>query len=122
MVKLAKEAGISPTSMRRLVRSNLHLTPYKLQRRQMLTEKTKLKRLERSKALLRKLHAGTLKNLVFSDEKLSTVQMKYNPQNDRILAVSKENIPPDVRTAYKSQMPATVIIWAAGAEDGSKSP
>ncbi len=62
-----------------------------------------------------------LKKLVFSDGKLSTVQMKFNPQNDRIYAASKENIPPEVRTAYRNQKPASVMIWAAVTEGCSKS-
>ncbi len=51
---MVKEAGISPTTIRRVVGIDLLLTLYKLKRRQMLKEKMKLKRLERSKKLLRK--------------------------------------------------------------------
>ena len=44
--------------------------------------KTVEKRLARARFLLSRLEAGTLPNLVFSDEKKFDVQHHVNPQND----------------------------------------
>ena len=41
-------------------------------------------RLARARILISRLEAGTLHNLVFSDEKKFDVQHHVNPQNDRV--------------------------------------
>ena len=53
-------------------------------RKQLLSAKTVEKRLARASILFSRLEAGTLPNLVFSDEKKFDVQHHVNPQNDRV--------------------------------------
>nr|CAD2146397.1 unnamed protein product [Meloidogyne enterolobii] len=57
MRKVARETGISGTTVRRIAKNELGLKPYKLQKAQLLTEKTKKVRLERCKLLLQWLAA-----------------------------------------------------------------
>ena len=42
-------------------------------------------------------------DIVFSDEKLFTVEAKFNPQNDRVLAKKRDNIPEHLKTVYRRQ-------------------
>ena len=71
----------------------IFMYPYKLLKYQLHSEVTRLKRIERSKKLLKKLKVGTLHNLVFSDEKLFTMEAIFNSQNDRVLSKSIQTIP-----------------------------
>ena len=81
--KKAKKQGLSPRTMRLLVTGDLRMRPYKMQTRQLLGAATKAKRLTRARLLRGKLCGGTLRNIVFSDEKPFTVQACFNQQNDR---------------------------------------
>ena len=82
MRKMAKELKISQRTMHRICHDDLKMSPYKLQKRQLIPEATIEKRLARSKLLLKRLKNGMLQNLISTDEKLFTVQQVHNHQND----------------------------------------
>ena len=73
MRKMAKEAETSPRTMRRVVKNDLKMSPYKLQKRQLLSGHTIEKRVTRNRLLLNRIKEGTLPNIIFSDEKLFSV-------------------------------------------------
>ena len=50
---------------------------------------------------------------MFSDEKLFTVEAKFNPQNDTVLAKKCNNIPKHLKTVYRKQKPALFMVWVA---------
>ena len=56
---------------------------------QLLLQTTKAKRLSRTKLLLDKLKDGTQPPVLWTDEKLFTVQAIHNNQNDRVLRTAK---------------------------------
>ena len=60
--------------------------------------------------------------LVWSAEKIFTVQVVVNSQNDRVYAHRAQHLPEGCRTHFRRQKPAGVMVWAAVASDGSKSP
>ena len=75
----------SVTSMRPIVKNDLQLSPYKMRKRQYLTPAQKHKRLERARFLLGELKAGTAqREIVFSDEKLFTIEATVNNQKKKI--------------------------------------
>ena len=74
--QMAKEHNTSVASMHRVCRKDLGTYPYKLQKCQMLSEVTKRKRVQRAKKLLKRHKDGTLKNLVFSNERF--LQLKQH--------------------------------------------
>ncbi|XP_076044989.1 uncharacterized protein LOC143027560 [Oratosquilla oratoria] len=97
--KLAKDMNVSNTSMRTIVRKDLRLSPYKMRKRQFLTPLQKQKRLERAQILLRELKTDTAaQEIIFSDEKLFTIEAQFNNQNDRVYAKSLADIKDSVRT------------------------
>ena len=82
---MAKEMNTSRESMRRLVRNDLGMKAYKLYKRQLLTQLNKQKRLKRCKAMISRFTDGRHKQILFSDEKLFTIEQVINKQNNRIL-------------------------------------
>ena len=60
--------------------------------------------------LLSRLEAGTLSNLVFSDEKKFDVQHHVNPQNDCVWSCDGEAGP---RRVPRVQGTASVMVWGA---------
>ncbi|KAI6651313.1 hypothetical protein LOD99_5279 [Oopsacas minuta] len=83
-----------------------------MKQRQLLTAKNKSMRLERCKAMLSRFTNGRHKQIVFSDEKLFTVQQVLNKQNHRILATDKSTLPESTLRISRTQKPASVMIWA----------
>ncbi|KAI6650052.1 hypothetical protein LOD99_10524 [Oopsacas minuta] len=87
MRKMALELKISRESVRTIVKSDMGLFPYKKRKVHFISPQIKEKRLARSKALLARLVSFGLDEILFSDEKLFTVEQAYNRQNDRVLSL-----------------------------------
>ena len=77
-----------------------------------LTEKIKRKRLVKSKGLLKRHAVHGINNILFSDEKLFTIEEASNAQNDRIIASSARAIPEELRYVGRVQKPLSVMVWA----------
>jgi len=121
MRKMAKEAKTSARTMRRICKCDLQMSSYKLQKRQLLSKPTIEKRLTRSRQLLDRIKNGTLSNIIFSDEKLFSVQQSHNHQNDRVIAKSLETISGNEGRVLRTQKPSSVMVWAGISERG-KTP
>lgn len=121
MRKLAIEINVNRETLRKIAKNVFKVKPYKLQKAHLLTGKMKQQRLKISKNLLKLDAIRQWKNIVFSDEKLFTVQQSFNSQNDRIwskdLSVSISN----ARIVSRSQKPASIMVWAAITSNG-KTP
>ncbi|QQP53547.1 Transposable element Tc3 transposase [Caligus rogercresseyi] len=50
-----------------------------------------------------------------------TVQATHNSQNDRILTWKKEDIPVELRIAFRRQKPPSVMVWAGVTLDGKRA-
>ena len=82
--KMASELKVSLGSMQNLVRNDLHFRSFKRRTVHFLSERIIEKRLTRSKGLLSRLATQPVDQIVFSDEKLFTIEEATNKQNDRI--------------------------------------
>ncbi|XP_021694327.1 uncharacterized protein LOC110674340 [Aedes aegypti] len=80
--------------------------------------KQKQERLRRAKSLLKRAAEGKLENILFTDEKLFTVQQFVNKQNDRVWLPERSRTRADVLTATRRQKPASVMVWARITRDG----
>ena len=110
MRKMARDMIIDPKSMRTIVKTDLKLSPLKLKKRQQLT----VLQNRRRALLLNLMKSGTpTGEIVFSDEKMFTVEAQFNPQNDRVLARHSEDIPEDMLAVYRHQKPVPIVVWAA---------
>jgi inhibitor of nuclear factor kappa-B kinase subunit alpha len=110
---MAQHLHISEGSVRTILEKKLDMFPYKIQSVHELTTKKKATRLTRAKALKVRHASGELDNLVFSDEKVFTIQQYVNKQNDRVWATSKSSINADNFRATHTQGAASVMVWAA---------
>ena len=109
---MSKQLNASARSIHRIVKEDLGLKPYKKRKLHGLTEAQEKNRTIRSKELLR-LHGKTdLEHLVFSDEKLFTVEEKLNYQNTRVYSLAFEDIPEHLRTVARFQYESKVWFGA----------
>jgi DDE superfamily endonuclease len=115
MRKISRETGISRTAVINIAKNEFNLRPYKLQKAQLLTERMMATRLERSRALLTRT-AG--QEVLFTDEKIFTVEASHNHQNDRIWS---QNAPGTSSIVSHIQHPASVMVWAGICQSG-KTP
>ena len=60
--------------------------------------------------------------ILFTDEKLFTIQSIHNAQNDRILAKNKKDVALEDRAVFRRQKPQSVMVWAGVTTDGRKTP
>ncbi len=115
---LAKRLNIGRKSVRRILKNHLALIPYKKKRVQLLKDATVKKRLERCRKFKRRFskHAA---GIIFTDEKLFTIQQTHNNQNDRVWAQKGYN-GPELRIT-RTPGPSSVMVWAGITRDG-KTP
>lgn len=82
--EIVRETGISRTSVRRIIKKDLHLKCLKKTRAHELTVANKASRLIRSQQLLERFPAHLVNFIIFTDEKIFTVAAPSNLQNDRL--------------------------------------
>ena len=111
VMKMALELKISRGSLRRIVNRDLGLSSFKRKRVHFLTDKIRAKRLSRSKGLLTRFANQGLEKVLFSDEKLFTVEEASNRQNDRILSTSASAILEEHKFVQRVQKPSSVMVW-----------
>ncbi len=98
--------------MRNLVIKDLGPKSLKTNKVQKITPLQKRKRHERSKYRKRRFAISGIKNVLFSDEKIFTVEVFQNRQNDRIFSPNVSSFPVDIRYAERTQKPDSVMVWA----------
>ena len=121
MRKMARELQISEGSVRNIVKKDLRLRPYKLQKAHLLTKKNQQQRDQRCKALLKRLARGTHLKVVWSDEMPVSIEQEVNKQNDRILTPDISAANSSGRIVQKSAHPASLMVWGGINSDG-KTP
>ncbi|VVC43196.1 Hypothetical protein CINCED_3A005863 [Cinara cedri] len=77
----------------------------------LLTDRLKRIKLERSKKLQRSYGRQKCKQILFTDEKIFTVEEKYNNQNDRVYATSSLEVREKVSCVQRGHHPAQVMVW-----------
>ena len=62
---------------------------------------------------LKEFWFGMAGKIVWSDEKIFTVEFGHNQKNDRILERNVEEILYNPKTVYQTMKPTSVMVWAA---------
>ena len=83
---ISKSLDVSVSSVRRIVREDLKLKPFKKIKAQKLTLSDVQKRVDYCKKLLRNITKGKLNKTFFTDEKVFKLQDYHNSQNCRVYA------------------------------------
>jgi len=107
---VAGEMKISPRTISRILKGDLGMTAYKRCTGHLLTNKLKAIRLEKSKKLLRLYGKKRYENILFTDEKIFTVEEKYNKQNDWVYARTSYEAKEKVPRVQKGHHPASVTV------------
>jgi hypothetical protein len=102
---MAQQMEVSRESMRRMVKIDLGMKALKMRKTHMLNARLKLARVKKCKQLLSRYASDDCKSILFSDEKLFNVEVKWNSQNDRILAANVSTIPPGKNHRQRTQHP-----------------
>jgi DNA-binding Lrp family transcriptional regulator len=118
---LSKKINLKRETVRRIVKNALKLKPYKLQKAHLLTDKMKTIRLERAKVLLGLATNGVHQRIVFSDEKIFTIEQSFNRQNDRMWLRDVQEEDSEARKVCRTQNPESVMVWAGITGNGKTS-
>ena len=109
---MAKELGISQWSVRNIVTKKLRLRSYKINRVHFLNEMMKAKRQEKSSRMPRLVAGARISKVLFTDEKIFTVEPLHNRQNRRPLFKKGQQKTAAAKTIDYSHFPSSVMVWA----------
>lgn len=73
-----------------------------------MNDRLRKMRLDRCRKLLKRHDP---KKILFTDEKIFTIEEKFNRQNDKVYAKSSKDVPPSVRNVQRTHHPACVMVW-----------
>ena len=110
---ISKRLDVSVSSVRRIVRDDLKLKPFKKIKAQKLTPSDVQKRVDRCKKLLRNITKEKLNRTFFTDEKIFKLQKYSNFKNIIILRTAVSMHPcllytsPSPRDKRQSRMPSS---------------
>ena len=122
MRMMGKELNVNEKTIRNVVKYDLGARSLARTPRSLLTQQQTASRLERCKRILSFLKSGT-HILLFSDEKIFTVDRASNRRNDRIIVKGDPNKLPDyVRHTFRTKHPSQVMVYGLVASDGKKMP
>lgn len=123
MRKMAKELRVGRSSMQRIVKNDLRMKSRARVKVPLLTKAQRESRLQRSKALLNNIkHAAAGLAILFSDEKIFTVDAISNRRNDRWIGDDPTDVPDDVKYVNTTKHPASVMVFGLVSSDGKKMP
>ena len=109
--KMAVELKVSRGSLQNLVRNDIGHRSFKRNKVHFLLKQIREKRKSRSEILLNRHVNQGLERVVFSDEKLFTIEEATNTQNDRILSKISSSIPEQHLFVSRAQQPSSVMGW-----------
>lgn len=111
--QLAKEYNTSQRTIGRILRDDLHLRALKTKRNKLYPAGGKDARVQRTVAMKRRLAAFDPRCVIFSDEKIFTVEQCFNSQNRRVYSPSVSAADPSKLYVPHSQKPESVMVFAA---------
>lgn len=111
---LSREMKISQKSMSRIIKEDLALGAYKRHTGHLLTVALK----QKSKALRSRYAKNAHRRILFTDEKIFTVEESFNKQNDRVYARSSREASELIPRVERGHHPASVMVWWGVSYDG----
>ena len=99
---------VSKSSVHRFLRNSKNFYPYRRPRQPNITEKQRSCRLQFCKKV-KGWSFEEFKNVIWSDESVFEIQHAPNPQNDRVWAESRDQVPP----VHTVKQPAKLMVWGA---------
>lgn len=122
--EIARSSGISESSVRRIVKLDLGLKPFKKISGQKLSETNIENRVDRASKLLRNLTVERVNKTFFTDEKLFKIDEPLNSQNNRVYAPAnqkKSSITEERLYVTKTGFPNSVMVSVGVSKLGKTS-
>lgn len=110
--KLALQMKVSRQTIQKALKEDLGLRALKRGTCHMLTIPQKIARVKKCRSLLKRYGKKKVERILFTDEKIFTVEESFNKQNDRIYARSVKDIPQCQRKVKRTHHPGSVMVWA----------
>uniref|UniRef100_A0A8R1I4N2 DNA endonuclease activator Ctp1 C-terminal domain-containing protein n=1 Tax=Caenorhabditis japonica TaxID=281687 RepID=A0A8R1I4N2_CAEJA len=101
--RMASQLGIARSTVQSIVKNDLKLKSYKLRRGQYLSDKSKAMRLEKCRKLLQHFQVRRVSDVIWTDEKIFTIEPLPNRQNQRQLLSKDDSMSP------KRRLPITLF-------------
>jgi len=108
---MAKELGISQGSVQNIVTKKLRLRSYKINRVRFLNETMKAKRQKNSRRMLCLLAGTRMSQVLFTNEKIFTVEPLHNRQNHCQLLKKGQQKTAAAKTIGCSHFSSSVMVW-----------
>lgn len=113
--QMARSLNMHHKTMQQIIKEDLGLHPFKKNLVAGLTDKNKAERVRKCK-LMKARHGGP--DIIFSDEKLFTLEIPLNKQNDRIYGARLADIPRHFRSVPRYQNASAVMVFGAISKKG----
>lgn len=111
--QIARDVGISVRSVRNIAKCDLGLTCFKRSVAQVISEDTRLRRLTRCAALLKRLTLRQTKRVFFTDEKMFYLNPPVNTQNNRVWSAGrKRDVSSERLLVQRAKFSAHVMVSA----------
>ncbi|XGW34108.1 hypothetical protein V3C99_018136, partial [Haemonchus contortus] len=81
---MARDMGVSRKSMERVAHKDLKMYPYRTRKAAILSASNQQAQVKKCRQLLLRTRNKSHHSIVFSDEKLFTVEQQFNAQNVRV--------------------------------------
>ena len=104
-------AGISATSIRRILKVGLGLKPYKKVIEPSLFDDEKIKRKKFANWVRNNFRKEEPMRILFSNEKFFGIDGVYNSQNDRVWAVDRADADEKGGIQQRRKSPQKVMVW-----------
>ncbi len=117
--RLAVEMNVSKRSMSRILREDLQLGAYRRCVSHLLTARLRKIRADRCKKLLKRFKNNGHRRILFSDEKIFTIEEKINRQNDRVYAKTCYEANEKAPRVTRAHHPPSVMVWWGVSYEGA---
>ncbi|CAF1373168.1 unnamed protein product [Rotaria magnacalcarata] len=116
--KLSMEPDISERSVRRILKNDLALRPYKKIVEPALSDDQKIKRKQFANWVQTNFRKEKTLKILFSDEKLFDIDGIYNSQNERVWAVDRADADKRGGITHKRKFSQKVMVWLGVCSQG----
>uniref|UniRef100_A0A8R1EKK0 Transposase IS30-like HTH domain-containing protein n=1 Tax=Caenorhabditis japonica TaxID=281687 RepID=A0A8R1EKK0_CAEJA len=115
---VAGDLKIGGRTAQRILKDDLKVDSYKLARGQYLSDTSKPNRIDKAKKLLAHFRVRRVSDVIWSDEKIFTIEPLPNRQNQRHLLCKGDNKSPKRRQVSNRLFPKSVMVWTGVTSTG----
>lgn len=121
MRKMSRDLGIDEKSVRIITKDKLNLRSYKINKCHYLKDAMKENRLAKCRKMQRLVAGCRLNSVIFTDEKIFTIEPSHNRQNARQLLKKGQQKTMAAKIINRRLFPSSIMVWAGICASG-KTP